>query len=77
MLTRVSPAEPGPGDAPAGVPVHAPVPRAGDGLHHVEPVRAAVVARSGMPRAAGVFHLDPEVVGVDLGAERELAGLRT
>jgi hypothetical protein len=51
MVMRFSPAEPGPGDAPAGVPVHAPVPR------------------------AGVFHLDPEVVGVDLGAERELAAV--
>jgi len=72
---RFSLAEPGPGDAPAGVPVHAPVPRAGDRIHDVESVRTAVIARRIAPRASGVFYFDPDVVLVDFGAEGEFAAV--
>jgi hypothetical protein len=57
---RNSPAQSGPGDASAGVPVDAPFPRASDRGHDIEAVRAAVVARPVAPRASGVLHLDPE-----------------
>ena len=71
-----SPAEPGPGGAPAGVAVEAPVRRTRDGVHDVESVGAAVIVRAdGPPRAAGVFHFDPDVVLVDFGAEDELAAV--
>ena len=65
---RLSLAEPGPGGAPVGVPVRAPVLRAGDRFHDVESVRAAVIARAAVPRASGVFHFDSDVVLVDFGA---------
>ena len=58
-----SPAQCGPGDAPAGVPVDAPFPRAGDRSHDIQAVGATVVAQSVAPRASGVLHLDPEASG--------------
>ena len=61
-VMRVSPAEPSPGDPPAGVPVHSPVPRPGDRRHDIEPVRPPVVAQPVTPRPSGVLHLDPEAV---------------
>ena len=72
---RVSPAEPSPGDPPAGVPVRSPVPRSGDRRHDIEPVRPAVVTRPVTPPHSGVLHLDPKVVLADLGAEGELAAV--
>ncbi len=57
-----SPSEPGPGDAPAGVPVHSPVPRPGDRRHDIEPVRPPVVAQPVTPRPSVVLHLDPDAV---------------
>jgi len=75
MGMHLSPAEHGPGDAPAGVPVDAPVLRAGDGFHDVESVRAAVFARPGVPRAAGIFYFDPDVIKVDFGTEDEVAAV--
>jgi hypothetical protein len=59
---RTSPAEPGPGDAPAGIPVHSPVPRPGDRRHDIEPVRPPVVVPPVTPRPSAVLHLDPEAV---------------
>src|SRR2546430_16443279 len=56
---RVSPTEPGPGDAPVGVPVDAPVPRPGNRGHDIEPVRPPVIARPAPPRPSGVLHLAP------------------
>src|SRR5947209_11346828 len=61
-VMRTSPAEPGPSDAPAGIPVHSPVPRPGDRGHDIEPVRAAVVAPPVTPRPSAVPHLDPEPI---------------
>src|SRR5580658_8789620 len=75
MLTRLSPTQPGPGGAPAGVPVYAPVLRASDSCHDVESVRPAVVARPAGPWASGVFHLDPDMVLVDFSTEGELAAV--
>ena len=72
---RISPAEPGPGDAPAGVPVDSPVPRPGDRRHDIEPVRPPVVARPVTPRPSGVLHLDPEAVLADFGAQGERAAV--
>ena len=72
---RISPAEPGPGDAPAGIPVHSPVPRPGDRRHDIEPVRPPVVVRLVTPRPSGVLHLDPEAVLADLGAQGECAAV--
>jgi len=65
MVMRFSFVELGPGDAPVGVLVHAPVVRAGDGFHDVQSVRAAVIARAAAPWASGVCYFDPEVVRVD------------
>jgi hypothetical protein len=48
-VIRTSPAEPGPGDAPAGIPVHSPVPRPGHRRHDIEPVRPPVVVRPAAP----------------------------
>lgn len=75
IVIRFSFAECGPGDAPAGVPVDAPVPRAGDCFHDVEPVGTAVFARLGAPWAAGVCYFDPDLVRVDFGAEDEFAAV--
>lgn len=75
MVTCLSPAEHGPGDAPAGVAVDAPVLRAGDRCHDIESVRAAVVARRGTPWTSGVCYLDPDVIRVDFGAEGEVAAV--
>ena len=72
---RVSPAEPSPGDPPAGVPVHSPVPRSGDRRHDIEPVRPPVVAQPVTPRPSGVLHLAPEAVRMDLGAQGERAAV--
>ena len=68
---HISPAEPSPGDAPAVVPVHSPVPRPGDRRHDIESVRPPVVARPVTPRPSAVLHLDPEAVPADLGAQGE------
>src|ERR1017187_2767742 len=73
MVTCLSPAEHGPGDAPAGVPVDAPVLQAGDCCHDVESVGATVFAGAGTPWASGVFYFDPDVVLVEFGAEGEVA----
>ena len=75
MVMRFSFAEPGPGDAPAGVPVHAPVLRAGDCFYDIESVGAAVIARTALPWASGVFYFDPDVVLVYFGAEGEFAAV--
>src|ERR1022692_1134578 len=75
MVTCLSPAEHGPGDAPAGVAVDAPVLRAGDCCHDVESVGAAVFAGAGAPWASGVCYFDPDVVRVDFGAEGEFAAV--
>jgi hypothetical protein len=72
-VIRISPAEPSPGDAPAGIPVHSPVPRPGNRRHDIEPVRPPVVARPVTPRPSAVLHLDPEAVPADLGAQGERA----
>src|SRR5437899_3200252 len=72
---RVSPAEPGPGDAPASVPVDTPIPRPGDRRHDIEPVRPPVVAQPVTPRPPGVLHLDPEAVLADFGAQGERAAV--
>ena len=69
---RASPAEPSPGDAPAVVPVDAPVPRPGDRRHDIEPVRPPVVTRPVTPRPSAVLHLDPDAVPADFGAQGEL-----
>src|SRR6266568_6608756 len=71
-------AEPGPGDAPADVPVDSPVPRPGDRRHDIEPMRPPVIAppvaeQPFTPRASAVFHLDPEAVPADFGAQGERA----
>ena len=68
---HISPAEPSPGDAPAGVPVHSPVPGPGDCRHDIESVRPPVVARPVTPRPSAVLHLDPEAVPADFGAQYE------
>src|SRR5580693_7321503 len=70
-----SPAQSGPGDAPAGVPVDAPFSGAGDRGHDIEAVRPAVVARPVPPRASGVLHLDPEAVRADFGAQGDRAAI--
>src|SRR6478672_13804021 len=70
---RISPAEPGPGDTSAGIPIDAPVPRPCDRRHDIEPVRPPVVARPVTPRPPGVLHLDPEVLLADFGAHSECA----
>jgi hypothetical protein len=71
MVMYLSPAECGPGDTTAGVPIDAPVLRASDGGHDVESVRSPVIARAAKPRASGVFYLNPDVVLTDFGAEGE------
>src|SRR5260370_38752124 len=69
----ISPAEPGPGHAPAAVPIDTPVLWAGDRGHDIESVRVAVIARPAAPRASGVLYLDPEAVPADFGAQGERA----
>jgi hypothetical protein len=74
-VIRVSPAEPSPGDTPAGVPVDAPVSRPGDRRHDIESVRPSVVAQPITPRASAVFHLDPEAILADFSAQGKCAAL--
>lgn len=71
MVMYLSPAECGPRDTTAGVPIDTPVLRASDGGHDVESVRAPVIARAAMPRASSVFYLNPNVVLTDFDAEGE------
>jgi hypothetical protein len=68
---RISPAEPGPGNAPAVVSADAPVSRPGNRRHDIEPVRPPVIAHPATPRPSAVLHLDPEAVRMDLGAQAE------
>ncbi len=75
MVMRFSFAEPGPGGAPVGVAVYAPVLRACDCCHDIESVGATVIARSETPWTAGVFYFDPDVTLVEFGAEGELAAV--
>src|SRR5260370_40680568 len=75
MVMCLSPVEHGPGGAPAGVPVDAPVLGAGDCCHDVESVGAAVFAGAGAPWAAGLFYRDPDVVRVDFGTENECGAI--
>ena len=75
MVMGISSAEPGPGAAAAGVAFYAPVLRADDGRHDIEPVGTAVVTRPVAPWASGVFYFDPEVVGVEFGPEGEFSAV--
>ena len=66
-----SPAQSGPGDAPTGVPVDAPVSRPGDRRHDIEPMRPPVVTGPVTPRPSGILHLDPDAILADFGAQGE------
>ena len=56
--------------AAAGGGLDAPAVRAGERFDHVQAVRA-VVGLPAAPGAAEVFGLDPDVIGVQLGADGE------
>src|SRR5690348_11574923 len=65
------PGQPGPDHAPRAVPGHAPVARAGQGVHQVQAVRAGGVTGPAAPQAAAVLHLDPAGRAAQRAADRE------
>jgi hypothetical protein len=58
--------------AAAGGGLGAPAVWAGEGLDHVQAVRAAV-GLPAAPRTAGVFGLDPDMVWVQFSADGEVS----